>query len=151
MLLQNRKGVAGLGHIERGHSTSARPSQLDLETYLKLRESIAMLYTLNKVPGAPMDNDITNYKTNCSYMGSRSLDLLREKQLAQTLAFLIATTDDPYKVAALCLEEIAHDSLVIKLSANHGDLARTSQDLNVIMDILQGIAAKGKQPCWDKM
>lgn len=51
--------------------------------------------------------------------GTRKLSVLREKQLADELAFLSGTTDDAAKVMAVALEETVNGtSLTIRLACN---------------------------------
>lgn len=54
---------------------------------------------------------------------ARVFGLQREKQLAEFFAFLTATTDDPKKIVAACVEESENGMcLIIRLAVKNGNL-----------------------------
>ncbi len=103
-----------------------------------LREVILLLYKLNDTPEPPTENSIAEYirRSDCSQ--ERVLTPTRERQLVETFAFLAAASDDPRKVAALCIEEsLDQRGLTINLAANHGDLSRVKQGFESMARILE--------------
>lgn len=52
------------------------------------------------------------------------LSFQREKDLVEALAFLSATSEDPERVTAVCIEEdLEHEACIIRLASNKGSLA----------------------------
>jgi hypothetical protein len=113
--------------------------------HLDLRKSIGLLFMLNETPQEASMNEIPAFlKQEDHQSHARALTLSREKELAGIFAFLAGIFDDPRKVAALCLEEsLNHNSLSIKIAANHGELTPTKEGLNKITQIL-GVCHQGK-------
>jgi hypothetical protein len=111
----------------------------------RLREAIIFLYKLDDTPEKPSENSMGDcIKRSCSPQG-RLLTLVREKQLVETLTFLASTSDDPRKVASLCIEEDRNQrGLTIKLAANHGDLSLVKQGFEVMARILERISQRGE-------
>jgi hypothetical protein len=106
---------------------------------LDLRQSIGLLFMLNETPQEASLNEIPVYlRQGDNQSIARALTLSQEKELAGIFAFLAAMSDDPRKVAALCLEEsLDHSALSIKVAANHGDLMQTKDGLEKIARILK--------------
>jgi hypothetical protein len=106
---------------------------------LGLRQSIGLLFVLNKTPQEASPNEIPTFLNQEDHQPiGRALTLSQEKELAGVFAFLAAISDDPHRVAALCLEEsLDHTSLSIKIAANHGDLRQTKDGLDKIARILK--------------
>jgi len=65
-------------------------------------ENIALLYFLHTVPALPSSNPITRSPIP---QEGYSLSFEQEKSLADTLAFLSSTKDDPNLIPAVCIEE----------------------------------------------
>jgi hypothetical protein len=106
---------------------------------LDLRKAIGLLYMLNETPQEASENEMPAFLDE-EEQGSnaRALSLSREKELAGIFAFLAAASDDPRKVAALCLEESPnHDSLSIKIASNHSDLVQIKAGLDRIARMLK--------------
>ena len=109
-----------------------------------LREAIVLLYKLNNVPEVPRENAIDKYAKNNDTGQQRILGFLQEKQLTETLAFLASTSDDPRKVAAICVEKsLGRQGMTIKMAANHGDLSLVKQGFERMIAILERISRDG--------
>jgi hypothetical protein len=82
---------------------------------------------LTEIPTQPPENPIVASITDESRAATkRTLTFAEEQRLAGVFAFLASTSNDPRKVAALCLEEsLDHKALILKLAANHGNLIPT--------------------------
>jgi hypothetical protein len=96
---------------------------MDTKVCETIRDATVLLSFLNKEPGEPGDSSLEEYaarqpvgETSC-----RSLTLQREYEIAETLAFLLGTSDDPTKVAALCIQEnTSSPYLTIRIATNSG-------------------------------
>jgi hypothetical protein len=109
-----------------------------------LREAIVLLYKLNNTPEQPSENSIDDYIARADALQGRLLPAVREKQLVETLAFLASASDNPRKVASLCIEENPDQrGLTIKLAANHGDLSSVKRGFEDMAKILQRVARRG--------
>jgi hypothetical protein len=110
-------------------STTNEYSKLcfDDQRLLELRKAIGLLFMLTEVPTRPPENPTAASIADEAHAATkRTLTLVEEERLAGVFAFLASTSNDPRKVAALCLEEsLDHKSLILKLAANHGDLTHT--------------------------
>ena len=74
---------------------------------------------------------------------SRQLPFEREKQLADDLAFISATTNDSRKVMAVGLEECPTENrLTIRLASNTGDLSKVRAGLEGIAKTLERAALR---------
>ncbi len=75
----------------------------------------------------------------------RILDLQREKELAEAFAFLAATTDDPKKIVAACVEE-GKDSacLTVRLAINNGNLDHVLAGFGRMAKIFERFARTGE-------
>lgn len=71
----------------------------------------------------------------------RVLSLQREKQLAESFAFLAATTNDPKKIVAACVEESKKGRcLIIRLAVNNGNLDNVKAGFERMARALERIA-----------
>jgi hypothetical protein len=99
---------------------------LDDQRLLELRKTIGLLFMLTKIPPQPLENPRASIADEARAAAKGTLTLAEEERLAGIFAFLASTSNDPRKVAALCLEEsLDHKALILKLAANHGDLIHT--------------------------
>jgi hypothetical protein len=100
---------------------------LDDQRLLELRKAIGLLFMLTEIPPQPPENPIAAFVADEARAAAKgTLTLAEEERLAGVFAFLASTSNDPRKVAALCLEEsLDHKVLILKLAANHGDLIHT--------------------------
>jgi hypothetical protein len=112
---------------------------LDDQRLLELRKAIGLLFMLTEIPPQPPENPIAAFiPDEARPAAKRTLTLAEEERLAGIFAFLASTSDDPRKVAALCLEEsLDHKALILKLAANHGDLMRTKLGFEDIAQTLR--------------
>ena len=102
-------------------------------------ENITLLWTLNEIPEEPKEN-VIDHGTD----GMRQLTLEREIQLASNFAFISASTDNMLRVMAVCIEERSdHQGLTIRLASNIGDLSRTMESFNDIVDTIERAALRG--------
>lgn len=75
------------------------------------------------------------------------VELQREKELAESFAFLAATMDDPRKVVAACVEENREmNCLTVKLAINHGSLDQVRMSFEKMVKILEQVAREGELP-----
>ena len=108
----------------------------------RLREAIILLYKLNDTPELPRENSMDDYLKRSGASQGRLLIPVREKQLVETFAFLASASDDPRKVASLCIEENPDQrGLTIKLAANHGDLSHVKRGFEDMARILERFLA----------
>lgn len=77
------------------------------------------------------------------------LSLRREKELVEILAFLSATSDDPGKVMALCVEECQNgNALVIRMATNNGGLVNVKEGFEKMARILERASTQGPSLCF---
>ena len=106
----------------------------------RLVENITLLWTLCKVSDHSKENQIRG-----GHDEGRQLSLDRETQLAESFAFLSATTDDKRRVMAVCIEEDADKiGMTIRLASNTGDLSRVTQGFNSIARTLEQAALRSR-------
>ncbi len=110
------------------------------QEFQNLVGNITLLWTLCKVPGQPKENRIRR-----GYNGGRQLRQDRERQLADSFAFLSASIDDSALVMAVCIEEDPDKSgLTICLASNSGDLSHVAQGLNGIARTLERASLRSR-------
>ena len=106
----------------------------------QMLENITLLWTLNELPQAPRENELP-----IQIQSVRQLTLEREKFISDTLAFLSATSNDPLKVMAVCIEEsLDHHLLTIRLATNTGDCSEAEAGLKDIAKVLEVSSQRGK-------
>jgi hypothetical protein len=113
--------------------------RLDDQQLLELRKAIGLLFMLTEIPPQLAENSIpASIADKARAPARRALTLAEEERLAGVFVFLASTSNDPRKVAALCLEESPDNgALTIKLAANHGDLTDTKLRFEDIARILR--------------
>ncbi len=75
----------------------------------------------------------------------RRLSLNREKQLVDSFAFIAASSDDPLRIMAVCIEECQNkDGMIIRLASNTGDLSNLKQGFTGIAQTLEQASSKGE-------
>ncbi|KAL9099016.1 MAG: hypothetical protein Q9163_005423 [Psora crenata] len=105
-------------------------------------EAITLLYMLNECPESPKDNQPSKSLSVLSSI--YQLPFQREKQIVENLAFLSATTNDPAKVMAVCLEEARdHRSCTIRLTSNTGGIDKVVLGFKLMAKILEQGASRG--------
>jgi len=106
----------------------------------RLIENITLLWTLTEVPEPPKVN-----KLGFGNDETRQLTPEREKQLADNLAFISASTDDMLRVMAVAVEEdLDKGGMTIRLASNTGDLSQIVEGFNNIAEILEMAVLRGK-------
>ena len=109
-------------------------------TQKRLVENITLLWTLSEIPGQSKDN---KFKGGCD--DGRQLSWDRERQLVDSFAFISATTDDPLRVMAVCIEEDSDKiGITIRLASNTGDLDSVTRGLNDIARILEQASTRSR-------
>ena len=108
-------------------------------TQKRLVENITFLWTLNEVPEPPKENHLS-----CMSDETHQLSLERERQLADSFAFIAASTDDMLRVKAVCVEEDSDkEGMTIRLASNTGDLSTIKEGLDSIAKTLENAALRG--------
>jgi OTT_1508-like deaminase len=111
-----------------------------------LAEDIALLNMLTREPGRPSKNPLPissqsfaddNKQNPCN----RELTFKYERDIVDSLSFLSATTSDPDKVMALCVEEShGREGILIRVAANTGDLEKLKVRIQKMANLLQAEA-----------
>ena len=106
----------------------------------RLKHNITILWALNEIQEIEQENqlrpDIEPH--------ARHLSAEREREIADNLAFLCATSDDPLKVRAVCLEEEPNTlGVIVRLASNTGGLLTVKHGLERIARIMQRAARRG--------
>lgn len=110
-----------------------------------LLHKVILLQLLNKTPKEPSEINLSEWKTLEHAFPDRVLDLQREKELAESFAFLAATTNDPKKVVAACVEEGEDQScLTVRLAVNNGNLDPVIAGFKRMANILERFARQGE-------
>ena len=105
----------------------------------RLIENITILWTLNEIPEKPKYNTSSREDN-----GARQLTLERERQLADSFAFISARTDNRLHVMAVSVEEDADgNGITIRLASNTGDLSDTKEALTGIAKTLEKASTRG--------
>ena len=109
-----------------------------------LGENIALLRLLGKEPGKPAKNMIPPGFWEQGTSFPRKMTIERERDLANTLAFLSGSSNDPEKVIAVCVEEQKDgESTTIRIAANRGGMQPRKEALEKIASILEQVASEG--------
>ena len=110
-----------------------------------LLQKIILLQLLNRTPKEPSEVNLLEWKTQGHDLPGRILDLQREKELAESFAFLAATTNDPKKVVAACVEEAEDQAcLTVRLPMNSGNLNHVVAGFERMAKIFERFARKGE-------
>jgi hypothetical protein len=105
----------------------------------QLSQNIQRLQARSKVPEMPTENEISLRPGL-----PRHLTIERESEIASNLAFLSATTDDPLKVMAVCVEEDDDgEGMTIRIASNTGDLSKIVDGFKALGEILEQAARRG--------
>lgn len=107
-------------------------------TRQRLVENITLLWTLDEIPEEPKNNVLLRGDDR-----TRQLTLERERQLADSSAFISASTDNMLRVMAVSIEEDAdEDGITIRLASNTGDLSSMKEALDDIARTLEKAATR---------
>ena len=109
-----------------------------------LRENISLLSLFPGAPSGPKQNDLEQFKRNSNDLDRHRLTIEQERDLADNLAFLAATTDDPLKVTAVAIEESSSDSdITIRLAVNSGKIDKVQIGFENIFRLLKETSLNG--------
>lgn len=110
-----------------------------------LLQKIILLQLLNRTPKEPSEINLLEWKHGECDFPERILDLQREKELAESFAFLAATTNDPKKVVAACVEEGEDQAcLTVRLAINNGNLDHVIAGFERMAKIFERFARTGE-------
>ncbi len=110
-----------------------------------LLHKIILLQLLNNTPEKPSEMSISERSAQTDNLTKRVLSLQREKQLAESFAFVAATTNDPKKIVAACVEESKKGRcLIIRLAVNNGNLDNVKAGFERMARALERIARAGE-------
>lgn len=110
----------------------------------QLLQKVILLQILNRTPEKPSEINLSELKAREDEFCGRVLDLQREKDLAESFAFLAATTKDPKKVVAACVEEGQEKGcLTVRLAINRGNLDHVITGFERMAKILERVARAG--------
>jgi hypothetical protein len=108
-------------------------------TRAQLQQSINSLRRLDELPEIPRENLV-----RLEDDPTRQLSSVRERDIASTLAFLSATSDDSLKVMAVCVEEHCNGrGMTIRVASNTGDLAAVTTGFTRLARALERAAQRG--------
>ncbi|KAL9018929.1 MAG: hypothetical protein Q9185_003763 [Variospora sp. 1 TL-2023] len=106
-----------------------------------LLQKVILLHLLNKNPEGPSVTNLSEWKSRQDDSHERILDPQREKELAESFTFLAATTDDPKKVVAACVEEGEDQAcLTVRLAVNNGNLSPVIAGFERMAKIFERVA-----------
>ena len=106
-----------------------------------LLHKIMLLHKLKEVIEPPSEADMSN---SVDEKNRRMMSLKREKELAESLAYLASWSDDPAHVVAVCTEESSDgDALTIRLAVNSGSLEKVVEGFQKMAKILEKTARNG--------
>jgi hypothetical protein len=110
----------------------------------RLLGRIILLQLLNETFEKPSENSINEPNIRDGTSSARVLSLRREKELVEILAFLSASTDNPSKVGAVCVEE-GHNgnALVVRMAVNNGGLENVKDGFEKMARVLERAATQG--------
>lgn len=115
------------------------------DDHAHLLQKTNLLQLLNEIPEKPHENKILNSNSREGGSSGRSLTLQREKELAESFAFLAATTDDPKRIVAACVEEHAvKGGMTVRLAINNGGLDVVKTRFEKMSKILKRATQSGK-------
>jgi len=113
----------------------------DQAGHQRMVENITMLQLLDAEPADPGENKL---RSNLEDESARQLSLEKERDLADHLAFLSASTHNPYRVTAVCIEEDTNgEGLTVRMAVNKGNLKNEKYAFERIAVILERIALQG--------
>ena len=109
------------------------------EARRRAMEDATLLLSLSEVPGAKLENALPRQD------GLWILSAYQERQLADDFAFIASTSDDPNQVKAVAVEENPDGrGLTVRIAANSGNLVRTVQGLQTIVNIMHQARRRGR-------
>lgn len=110
----------------------------------RLAANIALLGLVTDAPEAPSLMVSTPPKEPPTTASLRTMEFKHERLISQHLSFICATSDDPLRIMATCVEEDPHsERLLIRFAANTGTYKELMESLEHIARILQEEANNG--------
>ena len=92
----------------------------------------------------PSEVSIIDAASQAANINQRVLSLQREKELAESLAFLASWSDDPAHVVAVCTEESSGgNGIHIRLAMNKGSLEKLVCVFQNIAGTLESVSERG--------
>ena len=86
-------------------------------------------------------NDAANMAVGAQ---QRVFSLQREKELAESLAFLASWSDDPRHIVAVCTEEKSGGTgILIRVAVNRGSLGKVEPAFQNMASTLENVSRKG--------
>ena len=115
--------------------------------HANLLHRIGLLHMLNQIPDQPAKHHLQEAEDRLGPHRNQVLGLRHEKDLAEALVYLAASTDDPRKVVALYVEEgTDHESLYVCMAVNHGRLDRVEETFSRLGSELESVAHGSEEP-----
>jgi predicted RNA-binding protein YlqC (UPF0109 family) len=103
---------------------------------------------LREIMEPPSEISISDIVDHTGDKVQRVMSLQREKELAESLAYLASWSDDPAHVVAVCTEESSgRDGLTIRLAVNTGSLGKVIEGFQKMAKLLEKTARKGLHLC----
>lgn len=110
-----------------------------------LLQKVILLQLLNRTPEKPSEINLSKSEAREKDFSERILDLQREKELAESFAFLAATTNNPKKVVAACVEEgEGKEYLTVRLAINNGDLNHVVAGFERMAKVFERVTRTGE-------
>ena len=108
------------------------------EARKRLAETFTLLWAMEKIPERPKQ-----CQKHAAEDGSRRLNVARERQLSDDLAFISTTTADSLKVMAAAVEEEPHGcGITIRLASNKGPISDIKGQFEVLARTLERAASR---------
>jgi hypothetical protein len=109
-------------------------------SHQQLRKSIDRLRSLNEVVEPPKENE-----TVPQIGSAHRISVEREREIASSLAFLSATSDDNLNVMAVCIEEHPDGKgCTIRIASNSGEVSEAMDGFKELAKILEQAARRGQ-------
>ncbi|KAI9885285.1 MAG: hypothetical protein M1823_002912 [Watsoniomyces obsoletus] len=102
-----------------------------------LRENICLLRMLVREPHVPRENSLPRPRKE----ETRQLTIEREFELVDTLAFVTASSGQPDKVLAVCVEERS-DEVTFRVAVNTGSITTFRENLSRVARVMQEAARR---------
>jgi hypothetical protein len=115
-----------------------------MEYHQTLAEDIALLYMIDCVPEPPARNSPPAAFLEVKAENG-ALTLKQECDIVEAIAFISATSDDPDKVTAVCIEQhLDPIGMTVIMAANTGNLESVKAGLQRIFGILKAISSQSR-------
>lgn len=106
------------------------------DALVQLAENVILLQKLNPEPERAGVNPPPNLDSK-----GRTLTIRHEKDILESLSFLLASSDDPDRILALCIEEKWNcQGIVLSYAVNNGGHETLRSGIDSVVKILQAEA-----------